>query len=55
MSEFHAPEQARGAHWNDQAFALSWPLPDPIMNERDPTWPDYSNAGASASRMFSDN
>ncbi|HQR52910.1 MAG TPA: dTDP-4-dehydrorhamnose 3,5-epimerase [Burkholderiales bacterium] len=42
MSEFHAPEQARGARWNDPAFAISWPLPDPIMNDRDRTWPDYT-------------
>jgi dTDP-4-dehydrorhamnose 3,5-epimerase len=41
MSEFYAPEQARGARWNDPAFGIAWPLPDPIMNERDLTWPDY--------------
>lgn len=42
MSEFHAPEQARGARWNDPAFGIAWPLPDPIMSDRDRTWPDYS-------------
>ena len=41
MSESHAPEQARGARWNDPAFGISWPLPDPIMSDRDRTWPDY--------------
>jgi dTDP-4-dehydrorhamnose 3,5-epimerase len=41
MSEFYAPEQARGARWNDPAFGIVWPLPDPIMNDRDRTWPDY--------------
>lgn len=42
MSEFHAPEQARGARWNDPAFGIAWPLPDPTMSDRDRTWPDYS-------------
>jgi dTDP-4-dehydrorhamnose 3,5-epimerase len=41
MSEFYAPDQARGARWNDPAFGIAWPLPDPIMNERDRTWPDF--------------
>lgn len=44
MSEFFAPECARGARWNDPAFALSWPLPDPILNDRDREWPDYTPA-----------
>lgn len=42
MSEFYAPEQARGARWNDPAFGIAWPLPDPIMNDRDRTWPDFA-------------
>jgi dTDP-4-dehydrorhamnose 3,5-epimerase len=42
MSEFYAPDQARGARWNDPAFGIAWPLPDPIMNERDRTWPDFA-------------
>jgi dTDP-4-dehydrorhamnose 3,5-epimerase len=42
MSEFYAPEQARGARWNDPAFGIVWPLPDPIMHDRDRTWPDFA-------------
>ena len=41
MSEFFAPECARGARWNDPAFGITWPLPNPIMNERDRSWPDF--------------
>jgi dTDP-4-dehydrorhamnose 3,5-epimerase len=42
MSEFHAPDYARGARWNDPAFGgIAWPLADPIMNDRDRTWPDF--------------
>jgi dTDP-4-dehydrorhamnose 3,5-epimerase len=42
MSEFFAPECARGARWNDSAFGITWPLPNPIMNDRDRTWEDVT-------------
>lgn len=42
MSEFYAPDSARGARWNDPAFGITWPLPDPIMTNRDRTWPDFT-------------
>jgi dTDP-4-dehydrorhamnose 3,5-epimerase len=41
MSEFFAPECVRGARWNDPAFGITWPLPDPVMNDRDRSWPDF--------------
>ena len=41
MSEFFAPECSRGARWNDPAFGVEWPLPNPIMNERDRNWDDF--------------
>lgn len=41
MSEFFDPEYTRGARWNDLAFKIKWPLPDPIMNDRDRSWPDF--------------
>lgn len=41
MSEFYSPEHGRGVRWNDPAFGIDWPLPDPIMNERDRTYPDF--------------
>lgn len=42
MSEFFGPECARGARWNDPAFGVAWPLPDPIINDRDRTWQDFA-------------
>ncbi|MBI3881245.1 MAG: dTDP-4-dehydrorhamnose 3,5-epimerase [Verrucomicrobia bacterium] len=36
------PGQDAGARWNDPAFGITWPLPDPIMNERDKNWPDFA-------------
>jgi dTDP-4-dehydrorhamnose 3,5-epimerase len=41
MTESFAPECARGARWNDPAFGIEWPLPDPIMSESDRSWPDF--------------
>lgn len=42
MSESFAPDFARGARWNDTAFGIEWPLPNPIMNQRDRTWEDFA-------------
>ncbi|AJE04193.1 dTDP-4-dehydrorhamnose 3,5-epimerase [Geobacter pickeringii] len=35
MFEFFAPECAAGVRWDDPAFGIDWPLPDPIMSEKD--------------------
>jgi dTDP-4-dehydrorhamnose 3,5-epimerase len=35
MSEFYHPDSARGIRWDDPKLAISWPLPDPIMSDRD--------------------
>jgi dTDP-4-dehydrorhamnose 3,5-epimerase len=45
MSEFYAPERARGVRYNDPAFGIQWPLSAPIMNERDRTYPDFEVLG----------
>ncbi len=43
MSEFYAPEAARGARYDDPAFAIVWPGlgGERIVSERDRTWPDW--------------
>ena len=41
ISEFHAPECARGVRWNDPAFAIEWPISEPIMLKRDRSYPDF--------------
>ena len=38
MSEFHHPECARGVRWDDPAFGIKWPIPNPIVNDRDRTF-----------------
>ena len=35
MSEFYFPELARGIRWNDPRVGIQWPLPDPVLSERD--------------------
>lgn len=40
MTHPHSPAHSRGVRWNDPAFAIVWPLPDPILSERDATYPD---------------
>ncbi len=42
MSEFYAPECARGVRWNDPAFAIRWPAGGQIISERDQKYPDFT-------------
>jgi len=41
MSEFYAPEYARGVRWNDPAFGIAWPEDERIIIERDQQYPDF--------------
>lgn len=41
MSEFFAPEQSRGIRWNDPQFGIIWPIPNPIILDRDNAYPDF--------------
>jgi dTDP-4-dehydrorhamnose 3,5-epimerase len=42
MSEFYAPDSARGFRWNDPAFGIDWPIEVKVISERDATYPDFS-------------
>ena len=42
MSEFHAPGHDAGVRWDDPAFGIAWPEPDPILSERDRRYPDFN-------------
>jgi dTDP-4-dehydrorhamnose 3,5-epimerase len=42
MSEFYAPEAARGFRWNDPAFEIQLPIEVIVISERDQTYPDVS-------------
>ena len=41
MSQAYQEEYARGVRWNDPAFNVSWPLPNPILSSRDESYPDF--------------
>lgn len=38
-----AADAARGARWNDPAFAIGWPHPPAVISDRDRDWPDYAH------------
>ncbi len=40
ISEAYHPEAARGVHWNDPAFQISWPKAEHrVISDRDNNWP----------------
>ncbi|MDQ3823218.1 MAG: dTDP-4-dehydrorhamnose 3,5-epimerase [Actinomycetota bacterium] len=42
VSAAYAPGAEGGVRWDDPAFGIEWPDPDPpVMSEKDRTWPDY--------------
>lgn len=41
MDTDYVAELARGARWNDPAFAIEWPALPSVIGERDKTWPDF--------------
>jgi dTDP-4-dehydrorhamnose 3,5-epimerase len=41
ISEEYLPDLARGVRWDDPAFGIRWPLPDPILSPRDRSYPDF--------------
>lgn len=41
MSEFYAPEYARGVRWDDPAFRIEWPLPVKIISEKDMSYKGF--------------
>lgn len=43
ISEFYAPEYARGVRWNDPAFGIQWPPANRTISTRDDTYPDFVN------------
>ena len=42
MTATYQPELSRGVRWDDAAFGIAWPLPDPILSERDAGQPDFA-------------
>jgi len=43
MSEFYAPNSARGFRWNDPAFSIAWPMNPSVISERDRSYSDFES------------
>jgi dTDP-4-dehydrorhamnose 3,5-epimerase len=41
MSEFFAPQYAKGVRWNDPSFDIAWPADERTMSKRDRNYPDF--------------
>jgi len=44
MSQYYSESHARGVRWNDPTFAISWPLDERTILERDENYPDFDKA-----------
>ncbi len=44
ISEFYAPECARGIRWNDPAIGIRWPSGELIISSRDQSYPDFTSS-----------
>lgn len=42
MSTFYHAPSARGVRWDDPAFGIEWPLRNPIVSDRDASYPDFT-------------
>ncbi|NPC55551.1 dTDP-4-dehydrorhamnose 3,5-epimerase [Caenimonas soli] len=42
MSQFYSPDHARGVRYDDPAFGIKWMIADPVMLDRDRTYPDFT-------------
>ena len=41
MSQFYAPEYARGVRWDDPAFKICWPAEKRTISQRDRSLPEF--------------
>ena len=46
ISEFYTADAATGAHFDDPAFGIKWPLPVTVISDKDRMWPDFAGWGA---------
>jgi len=42
MSEFYAPDYARGFRWNDPVFGIAWPSNVQVISDRDRSYADFN-------------
>lgn len=39
MSGMYAPDYATGVRWDDSDIGIHWPLPNPVLSDKDTQWP----------------
>jgi dTDP-4-dehydrorhamnose 3,5-epimerase len=42
MSEFYAPDHARGFRWDDPSFKIQWPYDVLVISDRDRNYPEFT-------------
>jgi len=42
ISQDYRSDASRGVRWNDPVFTIDWPIANPILSERDRSFPDYT-------------
>jgi len=42
MSEPYVAGASDGVRWDDPAFGIRWPIPDPLLSEKDRSYPDFA-------------
>ena len=42
-SDFYAPESEGGILWRDPGMGIEWPIPDPLLSEKDRSFPCLSD------------
>jgi dTDP-4-dehydrorhamnose 3,5-epimerase len=41
-TDYYVPEEERGIRWDDPSLNISWPVPSPVLSEKDRTYPFLS-------------
>lgn len=39
VSEYYSPNFEKGVRWNDPKIAIKWPIKNPILSDKDSSWP----------------
>lgn len=45
-TEEYAPAFEAGVLWNDPTLQIDWPIPEPLLSDRDKSWPRLADADA---------
>jgi dTDP-4-dehydrorhamnose 3,5-epimerase len=50
ISEIYAPGSAAGVRWDDPVLGIQWPVPSPILSDRDRALPDFPGLAVAPAR-----